>query len=178
MRRYTVLISVLLFAIMAFAGCNEHSLAMAPVSEPELEPAHIYEEAYAYHDATQASQILTISWQEAYLHKLLYYTQLPTYRPDEAEAEWRFMLHDINQNGIPELFLVLSSNNFIDYRAIYSFVDGDIVRPKTNITMEIANGSGGLLIPADSAPGIIRVRPVGAVPIIVCICLMEARFLP
>ena len=52
---------------------------------------------------------------------------------------------------------MIYENGNVDYRAVYSFADGDIIRLKSPISGEI---NGGMFLPPDGASGIIRVQRV------------------
>jgi len=63
-----------------------------------------------------------ISWQEAYTKTLRLYARQDL---QEWEENWKFALHDINQNGIPELFIGVEwSSGHFEYRYVYTFLDG------------------------------------------------------
>ena len=101
------------------------------------------------------------SWQEIYTAKLRYYAQLPAGEPGDV-AEWRFILHDINQNGIPELFLIVYYDGLVNIHSVYSIAYGNAVRLKTNMTNGFA---AGIVLPPNDAPGIISVSSAGIVDI-------------
>ncbi|MCL2235604.1 MAG: hypothetical protein FWB98_04065 [Defluviitaleaceae bacterium] len=66
-----------------------------------------------------------LEWQWAYVDLLNYYSLKPL---GEMEYGWRFILHDIDHNGIPELFLVIGyQSGHQSHRAIYTFADGSII---------------------------------------------------
>jgi len=122
----------------------------------ETEPVY---ETFACQIAAQDTALQeTISWQEAYTARLLYYAQIPISESDAAIAEWRFMLHDINQSGTPELFLAMYYDGRVYHRAAYGFVNGSVEQLKSDIDGEI---SGGLALPPNGVPGIIYVQPIG-----------------
>ena len=78
-----------------------------PEPEPETEP--------------EISPQFT-TWQAAYAALLTQYmySPMPAHTPDEAN--WRFFLHDINQNGTPELFITIShESGHGEYYSIYTF---------------------------------------------------------
>ena len=72
-----------------------------------------------FEDGTQ-----TASWQEAYAEILWdYYTAVPP--PDEWDR-WGFFLHDLDHDGVPEIFLVYIAAG-IWSTAIYTYADGEIL---------------------------------------------------
>jgi len=138
---------------MALTGCYGYS----PPITSEPEPIILYTSEYVHQETTRDARVQAVDWQEAYAQKLFYYANTS----GESGTKWQFILHDVNQNSIPELFLVLTCDEYIDHRAVYSIVDGDVIRLKTNVSIKIAEG--GLYIPANGAPGIILVRYAGVV---------------
>jgi len=146
---------VMLFALSA---CYEIH-GVTGNSSAEIEQEH---EVYAYQGAEATQDIVqAICWQEAYSERLRYYAQLPISTIDTMEAEWHFMLHDINQDGIPELFLVVVyDNGNVDHRAVYGIVEGNVALLKTAISGEIY---GGFFISPGGAPGITRIQSTGVV---------------
>ena len=145
-RRYASCLSMLVVALLAFTACDDvYGVTYAQLAGAEDE---VY--AYPYNEA--------LSWQEAYHEKLLYYAQLPTGIEDTPNAQWRFILHDINQDGIPELILAVYYNGLVGYRNAYSYVDGEVIRLKSALD---APHAIGMLVPPNGAPGIIRVQAGG-----------------
>jgi len=137
---------VILLTITACATTND-SVLLPVVSE-------LAHEIYTYEEETTQA----ISWQEAYSDKLLYYARLPITTTDATEAEWRFLVYDIDQDGVPELFLMVYYDGYISHRGVYGVVDGDVQRLKSALTGDF---DIGLLMPPGSAAGIIRVQFAG-----------------
>ena len=182
MKRYLFVLCAMVIILIALSACDQiqrtDNLATAPVSAYMINAGYDYiEDAILVDDATPVEDADTdamlrqnpedeaeaeaISWQEAYSDKLRYYAQLPAVIADQREAQWRFMLHDIDQDGIPELFLVMVyEDGNVDHRAVYSFDDGGIIRLKSAISGEI---NGGMFAPPDGGSGVILMRYVGFV---------------
>jgi len=152
-----IIICIGLIVAVALISFSVYGLNIASNPNPSnvLEPTN---EGHIYQETTQDTAIQAASWQDAYADILIYYAQLPISTTSEALEEWRFMLHDIDQNGIPELFLVIYNNGIVDHRAVYGFKDGSAIRLKTSISGEI---NGGMILPPNGAPGIIRFDIVG-----------------
>jgi len=164
MKRYTFLLSIIAVMLIAFTACYE----VEGTSTSDNEPEYVHG-AIAHHDAgviqDEAIQTVmqTISWQDAYSEKLLSYAQHPIETTDSENAEWRFMLHDINQDGIPELFLVIVyEDGRVDHRAVYTLVDGDVVQIKAAISSSFPL-PGGMIVPPNGASGVIWVQITGHV---------------
>jgi len=152
MRKYifvTCLLAIMAITFTAYATTNGGILRP---TEPEL--AH---DISAHQEAvTQAA-----CWQDAYMEKLHIYTRLPVGVTGSIGAEWRFILHDIDQDGVPELFIVVYYDGFVDNHTVYSFEDGNAVLLKSALSM----GSlfrGGIYI-APGGTGVIRYINTGAV---------------
>ena len=163
MKRYMLYLSLTVLILVAFTACDEVDGASTIANETE--PAHAaftYQEQVLIQDQAQDPAEQTVSWQEAYAYKLFSYVQQPIHEPDTPDAQWRFMVHDINQNGIPELFVVLYYNGRVDHRYVYTFVDDSIDRLKTNISNSRFT-SGGIILPPNGEPGIVRVISAGHV---------------
>ena len=103
------LLAVMLISFTAYAATNGGILR--PAESELVRGGYVYQETIETTETAQAVAVQVDSWQEAYAEKLLYYAQLPTGAGanglDSTGAEWRFMLHDIDQDGVPELFIVV-----------------------------------------------------------------------
>jgi len=161
MKKYISAAVAMILMLIALTACYEMQGAAAV--QNTIQTAYDVHDicaaaTYTNQEANETAQ--ATSWQEAYTEKLRYYAQLSQNDTHTNEAEWRFMLHDINQDGVPELFMVVYRDGFVDHRGIYSFTDGGVVRLKASISGEIY---GGMIIPPGGAAGIIRVEAVGVV---------------
>lgn len=96
----------------------------------------------------------TNAWQDAYSALLSKYYNATTHLP--AEESWLFTLHDINGDGVPELFIwepVVSF--FFAIHSAYTFFDGEAHQ------LEIADSFGGnpsslsIFSRPDNTPGMI-----------------------
>jgi len=103
------------------------------------------------------------TWQEAYASLLRYYAELPIEQfglPVNLEWGWHFVLHDIDQNGIPELFVLMHNlSGHTNYHAIYAFSNSEA------ISLEFDNmrwGDLSILAPLDNSPWIILSHAVGS----------------
>ncbi|MCL2362021.1 MAG: hypothetical protein FWC73_09445 [Defluviitaleaceae bacterium] len=157
MKKYLFILCLMAVTLIGLSACYD----IQGASSLTEERVFVYE-ADTNQGYTQDISAEAISWQEAFSYKLYYYAQLPVDEAYPRAAEWRFMLHDIDQDGIPELFLILTFDNsrYIDHRAVYSFADGGIVRLKTGISGETY---GGMLIPPGGGSGIIQMQSAGHV---------------
>ena len=101
------------------------------------------------------------SWQEVYAEILLHYETEQDL--GEWETGWEFALHDINQDGIPELFIGarLTSGHF-DYRYVYTFLGGEEMRGAVRLNFEGFVTDGAIFYPIDSSPWIVAFLPAGS----------------
>jgi len=103
----------------------------------------------------------TTSWQEAYAEVLNNYAQQPATTADITAAQWRFMLHDINQYGVPQLFLVRYNDGLVTFHTVYSFEYGNAIMLKSALGMSHLF-RGGMYV-APGGIGVIRYLNSGAV---------------
>ena len=97
------------------------------------------------------------TWQEAYSKLLRNYAELLP-NPDSLETGWHFALHDINRDGVPELFLsMLYDNGHVRYRSVYTFTDGILL----SLAFEDFAIDGCLFSLSSESPYIISFRDVG-----------------
>ena len=96
----------------------------------------------------------TYAWQEAYAEILWQYAELPLDFDVLVEFDWgwNFILHDINQDGIPELILVMRyfTGHFGIY-AVYTFTNNEVV----SLEFDEIMGEVGLFAPPNNAPGVV-----------------------
>jgi len=150
MKRYLSILCLMVVVLAALSACHE----IQGASNLAIEPQSAYEVNTEYEN-TQDIATEAINWQDAYSYKLRYYARL-SIATGTNEAEWRFILHDINQYGIPELILVMAyDNGYVDYRSVYGIVDGSVTRLKTALPVGMDRG---MLIPPNGSSGIIRVQ--------------------
>ena len=105
-------------------------------------------------------------WQNAYAALLLYYARRPIEQFVNLSAHYleywdnrRFILHDINQDGIPELFVLMRHiSAHHRFYAIYTFSDGEAI-PLEFDRAEF--GHSAVLAPSDNSPWIILSRNAG-----------------
>ena len=95
-----------------------------------------------------------ITWQEAYAEILNNHAQQPATTADITAAEWRFMLHDINQYGTPQLFLVRYYDGLVNFHTVYSFEYGEAILLKSAFNMT-SLFKGGMYV-APGGTGVIR----------------------
>jgi len=136
MRRYIYILNLAAIMLIAFAACYQIEGAPSQVQAELAQDAH--------------SQ--TISWQDAYAEKLRYHAHNST----NPASEWRFMLHDMNQDGIPQLFLIRYYTGLREHYEVYTFADGEILRLKSSLGLGNESNSG-IILPPDGTTGIIRV---------------------
>jgi len=157
MRKYILLSGLLALVLIALTACQDVYGLAARHTTTELETmVESYAQATAYDDAVH-----TISWQEAYAEKLNYYTQQPASIADIEAAEWRFILHDINQYGTPQLFLVRYYDGLVSFHTVYSFEDDNAIRLKSALCVNSLL-EGGMYI-APGGTGVIRYLTSGLV---------------
>jgi len=101
------------------------------------------------------------TWQEAYAALLWNYTSQCPYAAEfplaaEERWGWHFALHDIDRNGIPELFSIMRhSTGHASYSAIYTFVDGKLVP----VEFQGITTDGGVFVPLNNETFIIHIHP-------------------
>jgi len=94
-----------------------------------------------------AELLRNFEWQMAYAALLRRYAVLPL--GTEWERGWHFALHDINQDGIPELFLVMFYyTGHVSFRLVYTFVYGRYLPLEFENTMT----DGGMFAHSDGSP--------------------------
>jgi len=155
MRKYILLLGLLTIALITLTACQDVYGFDTRHAEPEP-----MQEACAQTTADYEA-VHAISWQEAYAEKLNLYAQQPATTAYIEAAEWRFMLHDINQYGTPQLFLVRYYDGLVSYYTVYNFLDGYAVPLKS---AHIVNSlfEGGMYVAPDGM-GIIRYTNICAV---------------
>ena len=136
MKKTLLILLTILFLLAMLTACNR-------AANPEETP-DIY------------SDFEAITWQEAYAELLRYYAALPL---ADSETGWYFILHDIDQNGVPELFLVTKyDSGHTGYRFVYSFINGRAIRLEFDDMMT----DGGSFAPLDGRPWVVIRHPAGA----------------
>jgi len=96
------------------------------------------------------------TWQEAFAELLRLYLATPLRDWEEA---WKFILHDINQDGIPELILVTRHiTGHMEYRYAYSFANGVTVQ----LGFENFLTDGAIFAPMDGSPWIVAFLAAGS----------------
>jgi|GEM_PF-2888429 len=102
------------------------------------------------------TMIATTSWQEAFAEKLRFYENLPL---RDWENGWMFALHDINRDGIPELFLAMKQiTGHVYYRYVYAFTNGELV----SLEFEGFMTDGAIFAPIDNSPWIFAFLAAGS----------------
>ena len=173
MKYFVVLISI--FSVIVFNGCRpRNQQATETVTEAErtvelvsnivqeetiLVAQGISQQEKAVLDDIFIANLSAATWQEAYKALLQKYAEIQLL---EMEDEYTFILHDIDQDGVPELFLLMNyETGHFRISAVYTFTegrvvsleysgwmtDGGIFAPLNNnswIVMFYAAGSGGL----------------------------------
>jgi len=103
------------------------------------------------------------TWQEAYAALLREYASQCPYAADypwmlERGYGWHFALHDINNSGIPELFLMEKSRYLtVTYYAVYTFIDGEL----TPLEFQSTTSWGFIFAPLDGRAFVIDVDKEG-----------------
>jgi len=100
------------------------------------------------------------TWQEVYAALLWDYASRPFANYYWEEWEWRFVLHDINNNGIPLLFLIEQHmyGNVI-YSAVYTFIDGELAQLEFDFQGRLSWGA--IFAPLDDRAFIVDFQAVG-----------------
>jgi len=143
------------------SSCNSYT---APLPVNALEDTYILQDAACYESQQdfKLDDILSqvyISWQDAYVALLRRYLAFPVGMASEYEAGWYFALHDIDNSGIPELFISMSYyTGHMSYRYIYTFANGKIAP----MAFENVMTDGGVLAPLDNSPWIIMFIAFGS----------------
>jgi len=102
-------------------------------------------------DATQPFQPGT--WQYAYAGILLQHAEATTdLEPDEL---WRFVLFDINQDGVPELIIWEALGTFLFLYNAYTFSGGQAIPLETSHPLNGRVWNLSATAPPDSMPGMI-----------------------
>ncbi|MCL2841444.1 MAG: hypothetical protein FWE05_11830, partial [Defluviitaleaceae bacterium] len=112
-RKDTFILALTLVVLFTFTACGSNSNTEAPAEEQGNNDI-----------SSDIEIIINSSWQEAYTEILRLYAT--GQHLNEWETGWEFTLHDINQDGIPELFLgARQISGHIDYRYVYTFLGGE-----------------------------------------------------
>jgi len=152
--RLMTFLGIMVVVLIGFSACHD----IYGTIPSAIEPLH---EVYAYQDTALDIEIHAFSWQEAYSEKLHYYVQLPVGDIAYEGAGWRFMLHDINQSGTPQLFLVGYYDGLVNFYTVYSFEYGNAIMLKSALSMNVLL-SGGMYI-APGGIGVVRYLSNGMV---------------
>jgi len=158
-------IALVAIILLVFTACTGND---DTVAQPmELEPAqetnnNNYYTLQSDEEAEQVAAIHTDSWQEAYAETLRLYATGQNLR--EWETGWEFALHDINQDGIPELFLgARQISGHIDYRYVYTFFGGEETSAAvTRLDFEGFLTDGAIFSPIDNSPWVAAFIAVGS----------------
>jgi len=143
--------------LLALAACGGNGdTAVVPI---EIEAEHEVADNYIYklepnEEAEQPTEIQHVSWQEAYAEILWQYAELPLDFDISVEFDWgwNFILHDINQDRIPELILVMRYfTGHVGIYSVYTFTNNEVVSLKFDELM----GEVGLFAPPNNNPGIV-----------------------
>ena len=111
-KKLLILLTVLVIVFM-LAGCGN---ADTPTNYAEAPPVDT--------TSPEISTDVVTAWQEAYAEILRYYYEnMPL--PDEW-LDWHFFLHDVDMDGIPELFIVYLAAG-IWSESIYTFADEELM---------------------------------------------------
>lgn len=104
--------------------------------------------------------ITTHAWRTAYAELLQHYMERPITNEDNPYV-WHFTLHDINRNGIPELFTYVQyASGHVNVRAIYTFIHGEVLALDSAYVSGVSDG--WLFSPADNSPYLIVFNAAGS----------------
>jgi len=161
MRKYILLSAVLSIILTALTACYDVGGATTVCQTSVTNTVVASElEDYAY-QAAHNQAVHTTSWQEAYAGLINYYAQQPATTADILTAEWRFMLHDINQSGTPQLFFVRYHDGLVNFHTVYSFEYGEAILVKSSLSMN-SMFAGGMYV-APGGVGVVRYLTTGFV---------------
>jgi len=166
MRKYILFTGLLAIALIALTACYDVAGntglgdGLYEISTTNTFDDPVFDD-YGYLVNAHDEAVHNTSWQEAYTEILDNYAQQPATTADIEAAEWRFMLHDINQNGIPQLFLVRYYDGLVNFHTVYSFVYGDAIMLKSALSMSHLFRGGMYVAPGGT--GVVRYITSGAV---------------
>jgi len=107
----------------------------------------------------EPDEIQHISWQEAYEEILWQYAELPLDFDASFDWGWNFILHDINQDGTPELILVMRYyTGHVGVYSVYTFANNEVV----SLEFDGIMGEVGLFAPPNNNPGIVFSQLAGS----------------
>ena len=153
-RIFGIVLSIIMLLVLAACGGNGDTAVVAIEIEAEHEAAdnYIYEPE-PNEEVEQPTEIQHFSWQEAYTEILRQYAELPLDFDSLGELGrgWNFILHDINQDGIPELILVMRYLSFAGIYSVYTFTNDEVV----SLEFDEVVGDVGLFAPPNNNPGIV-----------------------
>jgi hypothetical protein len=110
-----------------------------------------------------ALEAIWTTWQEAYAALLWDYASQCHYAVNYPWLDYRsygynFALHDINNNGIPELFLIIRhSSGHVSHPAVYAFFDDKL----TPLDFRSIAAEGTFFAPLDDRAFIVEMNAVG-----------------
>jgi len=110
---------------LLLAGCHSDTLQQQEISA-EIVTVERHEK-YAIDDYSSPDAYISgyiYPWQEAYVALLRDYMRYPF---DEWHTGWRFILHDFDRNGIPELLIFGNQGVTSDIIAAYAFVNDEVL---------------------------------------------------
>jgi len=115
--------------------------------------------------ATQQATQPSATWQDAYTKILTHYRSLydahhlSDVSGHDTSQGWHFILHDIGQNGVPELFMVyIYPSGHAGYYAIYTFTENGVV----SVAFPGLMTDGGIFAPPNGSPWIVFFQAVGS----------------
>jgi len=153
MRKYMLLAAIITILTVTITACDAvgETTGLSEISTTNtfIDPGY---NDYRYQAPNEGDA--TTSWQEAYANKLNHYSHEPATTEHIPEATWRFMLHDVNQSGIPQLFLVRYHNGQINHHATYTLYDGEAIQLKAAPGVDVLHYGGMYIAPGGT--GIIR----------------------
>ena len=138
---------------------NEQDEKLSSIAADIPENLSLLEYDLAMDDTSYQSG--TEGWQSLYASLLRYYAELSfEHLPNALEWDRYFILHDINQDGIPELFIVMQNlSGHTNYYAIYTFSNGEAISLEFDKNIF---GHSSILAPLDNSPWIILSHAVGS----------------
>jgi len=137
-------------------------LALLAACGSEARERNVNEDTSAHIDAPVLATTWT-TWQEAYVALLWDYASQCPYAaefPWAADRGWgrHFILHDIDNNGIPELFLMERGKyGDVTNSAVYTFVDGEL----TPMEFQDIEPWGAIFAPLDGRAFIVDMEEAG-----------------
>jgi len=133
---------------------NDGNVSLSPQTseDNDSEPDSEYVGSYQSNNNKLSDLEGIADWQRVYSELLRQYATQQLGCEDDDRLGGFFILHDIDNNGIPDL-IVANSFHFTNYLAAYSFAYGELATVDVHSFYDY---SAPVFVPLDGAPGLVQ----------------------